>query len=62
MFSAPAQQMIVDVGGLRSVHPHTSERPGRKPLAEIKTMKDDPAAVERESDDIKARYIRIFRV
>jgi iron(III) transport system substrate-binding protein len=62
MFSAEAQQMIIDVGGLRSVHPHTRERPGRKPLAEIKTMRDDPAAVERESDDIKARYIRIFRV
>src|SRR6201999_3409126 len=35
-----AQQLIIDVGGLRSVHPETREKPGRKPLGEIKTMKD----------------------
>ncbi|WP_407179376.1 ABC transporter substrate-binding protein [Bradyrhizobium sp. STM 3562] len=27
-----AQQLIVDVGGLRSVHPDTQDKPGRKPL------------------------------
>ena len=57
-----AQQLIIDVGGLRSVHPDTKDKPGRKPLTEIKTMKDDPAAVEKESDSIKARYTKIFHV
>ena len=46
----------------RSVHPHTTELPGRKPLRDIKTMKDDPIAVEKTSEEVKARYARIFRV
>ena len=61
-FSREAQQLIVDVGGLRSVHSQTVEKAGRKPLREIRTMKDDAAAVEKESDSIKARYTKIFRV
>ena len=61
-FSRDAQQLIIDVGGLRSVHPQTTEKPGRKPLKDIKTMKDDAAAVEKESDAIKARYTKIFHV
>jgi len=60
--SREAQQLIIDVGGLRSVHPDTKDKAGRKPLKEIKTMKDDPAAVEKESDSIKARYTKIFHV
>ena len=44
------------------MHPHTKERPGRKLLTEIKTMKDDAAAVEQQAEEIKARYIRIFKV
>jgi iron(III) transport system substrate-binding protein len=61
-FSRDAQQLIIDVGGLRSAHPQAQEKPGRKPFKEIKTMKDDAAAVERESDAIKARYTKLFRV
>jgi iron(III) transport system substrate-binding protein len=61
-FTAECQQLIIDVGGLRSVHPQTKEKPGRKPFRDIKTMKDDAAAVEKASDDIKARYVKIFRV
>jgi iron(III) transport system substrate-binding protein len=57
-----AQQLIIDVGGLRSVHAQTVEKTGRKPLKDIKTMKDDAAAVEKEGDSIKARYTKIFRV
>jgi len=57
-----AQQLIIDVGGLRSVHPGTQEKAGRKPLKDIKTMRDDAAAVEKESEQIKARYTRIFHV
>src|SRR5260370_9876964 len=61
-FSRDAQQLIIDVGGLRSAHPQTQEKPGRKPFKDIKTMKDDAAAVEKEGDAIKARYSKIFRV
>ena len=57
-----AQQLIIDFGGLRSVHPDTKEKAGRKPLNEIKTMRDDAAAVEKESEAIKARYSKIFHV
>src|SRR5215211_6592456 len=61
-FSREAQQLIVDAGGLRSVHSQTVEKAGRKSLKDIKTMKDDAAAVEKEGEAIKARYTRLFRV
>jgi iron(III) transport system substrate-binding protein len=61
-FSTEAQQLIIDTGGLRSMHPQTKEKAGRKPFKEIKTMKDDAAAVEKMSDEIKAKYQKIFRV
>ena len=61
-FSPEAQQLIIDVGGLRSVHPQTQEKAGRKPFKDIKTMKDDAVAVEKQGDTIKSRYTRIFRV
>jgi iron(III) transport system substrate-binding protein len=61
LFSVEAQQLINDLA-YRSAHPHAKERPGRTPLRDIKTMKDDPIAVERESDAVKARYAKIFRV
>src|SRR3954464_8438724 len=57
-----AQQLIIDLGGLRSVHSQAVEKAGRKPLKDIKTMKDDAAAVEKEGESIKARYTKIFRV
>jgi iron(III) transport system substrate-binding protein len=57
-----AQQLIIDVGGLRSVHPETKEKEGRTPLKDIKTMKDDAAAVEQQSESIKSRYSKIFHV
>jgi iron(III) transport system substrate-binding protein len=61
-FSREAQQLIIDSGGLRSVHPETKEKPGRTPFKDIKTMKDDAAAVEQQGDVIKARYSKIFHV
>jgi iron(III) transport system substrate-binding protein len=61
-FSREAQQLIIDVGGLRSVHPQTQEKPGRTPFKDIKTMKDDAVAVEQQGDAIKARYSKIFHV
>lgn len=62
MFTLEAQQLLVDGGGLRSAHALVKDRPGRTALKDIKTMKDDPAAVEAQADDIKARYAKIFKV
>ena len=62
MFSLECQQLMVDFGGLRSFHAQVKEKAGRKLLSEIKLMKDDPAAVEKQADDIKARYTRYFKV
>jgi iron(III) transport system substrate-binding protein len=61
-FSRDAQQLIIDVGGLRSVHPQTHDKAGRKPLKDIKTMKDDAAAVESQGEAIKAHYTKLFHV
>jgi iron(III) transport system substrate-binding protein len=61
-FTPEAQQLIIDVGGLRSAHPLTKEKPGRKPFAEIKKWKDDPAGVEKQADEIKRKYTEIFKV
>jgi iron(III) transport system substrate-binding protein len=62
MFSAECQQLIVDAGGMRSAHALVKEKPGRTPLKDIKLMKDDAAAVEKQSEAIKTRYTQIFKV
>ncbi len=62
MFSPECQQLIIDRGGMHSAHPQTKEKQGRTPLSGIKLMKDDAAAVEKESDNIKKRYSQIFKV
>ena len=59
--SRKCEDLLIDVVGL-CVTAQTSEKAGRKPLKEIKTMKDDAAAVEKEGESIKARYTKIFRV
>jgi iron(III) transport system substrate-binding protein len=62
LFSREGQQLLVDFAAQHSAHPEVKEKPGRKPLAEIKVMKDDPAAVEAQAEEIKARYSRYFGV
>jgi len=60
-FSREAQQLAVDEGGLRSFHPDVVEPKGRKSLKEIKLMKDDPASVDQQVEEIKKRYLRYFK-
>ena len=60
-FSPECQQLVIDVGGLRSEHPLTKEKPGRKPLKDIKTLKEDPAGVEKSGEEIKLRYTKLFK-
>jgi iron(III) transport system substrate-binding protein len=61
-FSLECQQLIIDHGGLRSLHAQAKERPGRKSFKDIKVMKEDPAGVEARSEEIKKRYSQIFKV
>jgi len=62
MLSAECQQFNVDLGGLRTAHALVKDKPGRKPMSEIKVMKDDAAGVERDSESIKSRYTQYFKV
>jgi iron(III) transport system substrate-binding protein len=61
-FTPECQQLIIDVGALRSMHAQTKEKPGRKPFREIKAMKEDAAGVEKTGEEIKARYSKLFGV
>jgi iron(III) transport system substrate-binding protein len=62
LFAPETQQAICDLGGLRSFYSTVRERPGRRPLRDIKLMKDDPVAIADQSEQIKARYVQLFRV
>ena len=62
MLSAECQQFNVEFGGLRSAHALVKDKAGRKPMKDIKVMKDDAAAVEKESAEIKAHYVKLFKV
>ena len=46
----------------RSFHALVQDKPGRKPLAEIKLMKGEPAPVERRAEDIKARHTKYSKL
>jgi iron(III) transport system substrate-binding protein len=61
-FTREAQQLMIDVGGMRSIHPQTKEKAGRTPFAQIKKFKDDPVGVEKQAEMIKTRYSQLFRV
>jgi len=60
--TAEAQQLSIDVGGLRSVHPATKERDGRAPLKDIKLLREDAATVAKDAESIKERYVKLFKV
>lgn len=62
MHGLEAQQLLVDFARQFSAHALVKEKPGRKPLSEIKVLKDDPAGVEKASEEIKRRYTQLFKV
>src|SRR5215467_7757224 len=62
LHSREGQQLLVDFTGQHSAHAQVTEKSGRKKLSEIKLMKDDPAGVERTSEEIKAHYAQLFHV
>jgi iron(III) transport system substrate-binding protein len=61
-FSAETQQMLVDDYAHRSFHAQVKEKSGRTPMSALKLLKADPAAVQAQSEEIKARYSKVFRV
>lgn len=60
LYTAEAQQLMSDVGGLRSFHPSVKEKEGRKPLKDIKVVYTDPAKLEAQVEDIKKKYEQFF--
>ncbi len=62
LFSRECQQLMIDVGGLRSFHPQTTQPADRKPLADIKLLKADPTDLAKATEELKTRYSRIFGV
>lgn len=62
LFSRECQQMMCDLGGLRSFHPQVTLKAGRRPLSDIKVLFTDPKALARDTDAIKQRYSQVFGV
>jgi iron(III) transport system substrate-binding protein len=62
LFTPEAQQLFVDIGGLRSVHALVKDKPGRVPLSSIKIMNTDPEGMIHQMDELKTRYSQYFGV
>jgi iron(III) transport system substrate-binding protein len=60
LYTAKVQQLLVNEGGLRSVHPDTKEPSDRTPLKDIKLLADDPAGMLPQVAEIKKRYTALF--
>ena len=60
LFTAPAQQLLVNVGGQRSMHPDVKEPANRTPLAQIKILPDDAQGMLPQVTDIKKKYTSLF--
>jgi iron(III) transport system substrate-binding protein len=56
------QQFFMDYTAQYSAHPQVTSKPGRRKLSDIKLMKEDAAGVEAQSEEIKTRYAKLFRV
>jgi iron(III) transport system substrate-binding protein len=62
LHSREGQQRLVDFARQHSVHAQVEEKPGARRLSDIKLMKDDPAGVEAQAEEIKTRYAKLFKV
>ena len=62
LFSVEAQQLFVDAFAHLSFHALVKERPGRTSLSAVRLLRADPVAVLAQTEEIKARYAKIFGV
>ena len=60
LYTAKVQQLLVNEGGARSVHPDTKEPADRTPLKDIKLLADDPVGMLPQIAEIKKRYTALF--
>ena len=60
LYTTKAQQLAVNKGGTRSVHPDVKDPPGRTALTDIKLLPDDPVGMLPQVAEIKRRYTAIF--
>jgi iron(III) transport system substrate-binding protein len=61
-FTRECQQLIIDVGGLRSMHAQAKDKPGHTSFKQIKLLPDNAAGVMKEGEQIKAHYVKLFHV
>jgi len=57
-----AQQLNIDVAGLRSAHSQTRDKPTTKKFADIKLLREEANVVADKADEIKAQYTKYFKV
>src|SRR5215475_1968550 len=62
IMSGEGQEFIVNLSGQYPANQKVKAKPGRPPLSSIKTLREDPAEVEKSADEIKAKYARLFKV
>jgi iron(III) transport system substrate-binding protein len=60
LYTVEVQQILVDTGGQRSVHPDVKEPAGRTPLKDIKLLPDDPQGMLPQINEIKKKYTALF--
>jgi iron(III) transport system substrate-binding protein len=60
--TAEGQQLNIDVGSLRSAHPRTTDKPGARKFSDIKTLREEASVVADKADEIKAQYVKYFKV
>ncbi len=60
LFSAEAQQIFIDQFAHRSFHALAKEKPGRAPLSSFKLLQADPKLVLQQTEELKARYAKLF--
>ena len=61
-YSGEGQQVLVDISGQYVPHAKAKVKAGRPQLKDIKIMKDDPEALLKVADEVKAKYAQIFKV
>lgn len=60
--SAEGQQINVDVGALRSAHAQVADRKDLRKFSDIKVLKEEASVVADKADEIKAQYVKYFKV